>query len=52
MREFGVFFNIEMLMNKEFFGTASMVRMEVYEGREKLTLSKLKMYVFRFTQKA
>lgn len=30
----------------------SMVRMEVYEGRAKLTLSKIKIHVFCFAQKA
>lgn len=43
------FFYIETAMNKEFWGPASMVRMEVYKRKEKLTLSKKKIHVF-FTQ--
>lgn len=39
-------------MNKEVSIAASMVRAEVYEGREKLTLSKIRIHSFCFTGKA
>lgn len=46
LKERFIFLYIETVMNKEFLGPASMVRMEVYKTKERLTLSKKKRHVF------